>query len=212
MTNNNLKSRTPFIEGDRIRLCLFDPKRDFHLLSSWHNKEEIRRYFSTYPCSNFTVRKGLESSEEDYKEFMFGIEMIDSNRLIGLVGLESIDYINRNAELYLLIGERSLWNRGYGTEAEKLMLHYGFMELNLNRIYTLDMEENLAARKSDEKAGLKYEFTMRDAILKFGRYHNVFVYSILKKEYLSVFFNKNKPISTDLFSQNSWAPLEQGHA
>jgi len=33
------------------------------------------------------------------------------------------------------------------------MVRYGFMELNLNRIQTQDMEENVAGWRADEKAG-----------------------------------------------------------
>jgi RimJ/RimL family protein N-acetyltransferase len=74
--------------------------------------------------------------------------------------------------------------KGYGTEATRLMIQYGFMELNLNRIQTQDMEENIGGWRADEKAGFKYEGTIREAIMRFGTYHDVRIYSILRREFM----------------------------
>src|SRR6266567_3841058 len=54
----------------------------------------------------------------------------------------------------------------------------------LNCIQTLDMEENIAGWRTDEKAGFKYEGTMRESISRFGKYSDMRVYSILRSEYL----------------------------
>lgn len=58
------------------------------------------------------------------------------------------------------------------------------MELNLNRIQTKDMEENTAGWRADEKAGMKFEGRLRQSILRFGKYHDERVYSILRSEFL----------------------------
>ena len=63
------------------------------------------------------------------------------------------------------------------------MIRYGFTELNLNRIQTQDMEDNIGGWRADEKAGFTYEGTLREAILRFGKYNNVKVYSLLRSEY-----------------------------
>lgn len=74
--------------------------------------------------------------------------------------------------------------KGYGTETTTLLIRYGFLELNLNRIQTQDMEENIGGWRADEKAGFKYEGTLREAIPRFGTYHNIRVYSILRSEFV----------------------------
>ncbi len=168
MTRDTSDMQNPFIVGERIYLRPLEPAQDNHLYSTWINDEEIRRYFSN----------------KDGKHIIFGIALNSDNRLIGLVGLKDINYINQTAEFYNIIGDRSVWGKGYGTECTRLMLRYGFMELNLNRIQTLDMEENIAGWRTDEKAGFKYEGTMRESILRFGKYSDMRVYSILRSEYL----------------------------
>src|SRR6266487_3796633 len=163
MAHDTSNMQNPFIVGERIYLRPLEPAQDNHLYSTWINDEEIRRYFSIYPTSD---TRGKERLEQLYK---------DGKHII---------YINQTAEFYNIIGDRSVWGKGYGTECTRLMLRYGFMELNLNRIQTLDMEENIAGWRTDEKAGFKYEGTMRESILRFGKYSDMRVYSILRSEYL----------------------------
>jgi RimJ/RimL family protein N-acetyltransferase len=176
--------QNPFIVGERIYLRPLEPARDNHLYSTWVNDEEIRRYFSIYPTSDTRGEERLELLYKDGKHIIFGVALNENNRLIGLVGLKDINYINQSAEFYIIIGDRSAWGKGYGTEATKLMIRYGFMELNLNRIQTQSMEDNIGGWRADEKAGFKYEATLREVILRFGKYNNVRVYSQLKSEYL----------------------------
>lgn len=176
--------QNPFIVGERLYLRPLEPAQDNHLYATWMNDEEIRRYFSIYPTSDTRGKERLEQLYKDGRHILFGIALNSDNRLIGLVGLKDINYINQSAEFYVIIGDHSAWFKGYGTEATKLMIHYGFMELNLNRIQTQDMEENIGGWRADEKAGFKYEGTLRQVILRFGKYHDVRVYSMLRSEYL----------------------------
>ena len=184
MTHDTSNMQNPFIVGERIYLRPLEPAQDNHLYSTWINDEEIRRYFSIYPTSDARGKERLEQLYKDGKHIIFGVALNSDNRLIGLVGLKDINYINQTAEFYNIIGDRSVWGKGYGTECTKLMFRYGFMELNLNRIQTLDMEENIAGWRADEKAGFKYEGTMRESILRFGKHSDMRVYSILRSEYL----------------------------
>lgn len=184
MTRDTSNMQNPFIVGERIYLRPLEPAQDNHLYSTWINDEEIRRYFSIYPTSDTRGKERLEQLYKDGKHIIFGVALNSDNRLIGLVGLKDINYINQTAEFYNIIGDRSMWGKGYGTECTRLMLRYGFMELNLNRIQTLDMEENVGGWRADEKAGFKYEGTMRESILRFGKHSDMRIYSILRSEYL----------------------------
>lgn len=176
--------QNPFIVGDRLYLRPLEPGQDNHLYSTWLNNEEIRRYFSVYPTSDSRGKERLENLYKSFAHIMFGVARKEDNVLIGLVGLKDINQLNQSAEFYVIIGDPSAWGKGYGTEATKLMIRYGFMELNLNRIQTQDMEENIGGWRADEKAGFKYEGTIREAIFRFGKYHDVRFYSILRREYL----------------------------
>ncbi len=175
--------QNPFLVGERIYLRPLEPAQDHHLYSTWMNDAETRSYFSIYPTSDTRGRERLEQLYKDGKHIIFGVALKSDNQLIGLVGLKDINTLNQSAEFYNIV-DRRFWGKGYGTEGTKLMLQYGFMELNLNRIQTQDMEENIGGQRADEKAGMRYEGTLRQVVFRFGTYHNVRVYSILRNEYL----------------------------
>ncbi len=176
--------QNPFLIGEHLYLRPLEPAQDNHFYSTWMNDEEIRRYFSVYPTSDARGRERLDNLYKDTRHILFGVARIEDNALIGLVGLKDINTLNQSAEFYVIIGDRSAWGKGYGTEATRLMVRYGFMELNLNRIQTQDMEENVGGWRTDEKAGFKYEGTLRAMIPRFGKFHNVRVYSMLRSEFL----------------------------
>ncbi len=177
--------QNPFLLGERIYLRPLEPVQDNHLYSTWMNDSETRRYFSIYPTSDSRGKERLEQLYKDGKHIIFGVALKSDNQLIGLVGLKDINNLNQTGEFYNII-DRRFWGKGYGTECTKLMFQYGFMELNLNRIQSQDMEENIGGQRADEKAGMKYEGTLRQVIFRFGKFHDVRVYSILREEYLEI--------------------------
>jgi RimJ/RimL family protein N-acetyltransferase len=186
MTEDTSNMHNPFIIGDRIYLRPLEPALDNHLYATWRNDTELRRWFSIYPSSDARGKERIENLYKDFRHIILGVALKSDNTLIGLVGLKDINYVDQSAEFYIIIGARNLQGKGYGTEATKLMVRYGFMELNLNRIQTQDMEENIGGWRADEKAGFKYEGTLREVIPRFGKFHDVRVYSILRREFLEM--------------------------
>lgn len=177
--------QNPFIIGERVYLRPLEPGQDNRDYARWRNDEEIRRYFNVYPSSEARGKDRIEELYKSFSHIIFGVALKSDNTLIGIVGLKDINQLNQSAEFYNII-DRAYWGKGYSTEATKLMIRYGFMELNLNRIQTQDMEENVGGWRSDEKAGFKHEGTLREDIARFGKFHDVRVYSILRREFLEM--------------------------
>lgn len=83
---------------------------------------------------------------------------------IGSVYLRDIDRKKKTAEYGVFIGEEEAQGRGYGTAAAKLMLTYGFGELELEKIFLRFVEGNIGARKSYEKAGFRIVKDRRETV------------------------------------------------
>jgi RimJ/RimL family protein N-acetyltransferase len=72
--------------------------------------------------------------------------------------------------------------RGYGTEAQRLLVQYLFANSQVNRIEAGTNVTNLAEQRALEKAGFSREGVMRGAAFQGGRWHDAVIYSVLRAE------------------------------
>ena len=68
---------------------------------------------------------------------------------------------------------------GLGTSISKLVVKYCFDELNLRKVKAGNIGNNIAARKSNEKAGLTLDYIEKSSYFHLGSYHDAYVYSIV---------------------------------
>lgn len=101
--------------------------------------------------------------------------------LIGAIGLQ-FHVQNRAAELGYWVAVPQ-WNKGYGTEAAKALVAYGFETLKLHRIFARHMTNNPASGRIMQKIGMTYEGTQRQAVRRFGHFVDLALYGILRDEY-----------------------------
>lgn len=88
----------------------------------------------------------------------------DKSVEIGSVYLRDIDREKGEAEYGIFIGESKALGLGYGTQAAKLMLAYGFGTLGLQKIFLRLLEDNVKARRSYEKAGFRMINSRRETV------------------------------------------------
>ena len=72
---------------------------------------------------------------------------------------------------------------GYGTDAARTILHYGFQHLGLHRVEGQTAEFNAAARRALEKLGFRQEGRRRQALYRSGRYWDSLIYGLLRDEF-----------------------------
>ncbi|RHW43403.1 N-acetyltransferase [Neobacillus notoginsengisoli] len=113
------------------------------------------------------------------------IEDREGNTAIGVTSLINIDTKNRNAECIIDIGEKEFWGKGYGTEALKLLLEYAFLELNLHRVSLRVFSLNERAIHIYNKLGFTKEGVMRENLYRNGKWHDIIIMGVLKKEFMS---------------------------
>jgi RimJ/RimL family protein N-acetyltransferase len=95
----------------------------------------------------------------------------------------AIDWRSRKAEIGIMIGDKRYWNKGYGTEAMRLILQHGFETLNLHRLYLRVFSDNSRAVRTYEKAGFVLEARMRETNFDNGRYRDDLMMSMLRPEW-----------------------------
>jgi RimJ/RimL family protein N-acetyltransferase len=176
------------ILGKRIRFRGME-RADLPTFVAWLNDPEVRRGISHFlPMSMVREEQWFENNlAQPVEQQGFAVEAsIDGAwKLIGTVGFHIIDWISRKAEIGIMIGEKSLWNQGYGTETMTLMLQHGFETLNLHRIYLKVFANNPRAIRAYEKVGFKLEGSLREAHFTEGAYIDDLVMGILRSEWLA---------------------------
>jgi RimJ/RimL family protein N-acetyltransferase len=135
-----------------------------------------------------SVEKSDEWDEEIQKlmgttNVRLGIFLNDGT-VIGDVALQSIDYKNKVCNIGMGIQKVENRNKGYGQEAVKLMLQYGFRQLGMERIEANTSERNISAQKSLEKTGFVLEGKQRKAVWYDGNRYDWYNYGILRNEYI----------------------------
>jgi diamine N-acetyltransferase len=180
------------IYGERIRLRAVE-KADLPRFVEWLNDPEVLQGLMIHnPLS--------QAEEENWYQHMLErpadeqVMAIDVRlpgdtgenpawKLIGSLAFDHIDWRVAAAEFGIVIGDKRYWNQGYGTEAVRLLLQFGFNTLNLNRIYLHVYETNPRAVRAYEKAGLTIEGRERQAEFRNGNYIDALRMSILKIEF-----------------------------
>ncbi|MBD3184289.1 GNAT family N-acetyltransferase [Candidatus Poribacteria bacterium] len=175
--------QTPFLIGEKIYLRPVDME-DIDNFVEWLNDPEVRQYLSLVSPFNKTREKDfIDDLYKDERKTVLGIVMKEDDRLIGNIGLSKVSLSNRNCCLGIVIGDKSCWSQGCGTEALKLMLGYAFDQLNLHRVYLTVLDFNSRAIRAYEKAGFKKEGTYRKHMYKNGKYCDLYYMGILKDEW-----------------------------
>lgn len=180
------------IIGERVRFRAVE-RADIPKFVTWLNDPEvIQGLLVHYPISQADEEGWFERMlTHPTDERVMGIEArettqdsnTDSWKLIGTIAFDHIDWRVHTAEFGILIGEKSDWNRGYGTDAVRLLLQHGFNTLNLNRIYLQVFATNPRAIRAYEKAGFTVEVRERQAEFRNGQYIDILLMSILRDEF-----------------------------
>ena len=148
----------------------------------WRNSQAVKQYF--------IYRKDITPEEhlnwlntrvKTGKVHQFIITLKDSGASVGSVYIQSVDYVHKNAEYGIFIGDINARGKGCGTDAAKLMIRYSFETLGLHKLYLRVLANNSAAIRSYEKAGFITESIMRDEIFADGKFHDVIRMSIIKE-------------------------------
>jgi RimJ/RimL family protein N-acetyltransferase len=72
--------------------------------------------------------------------------------------------------------------RGYGAEAQRLLVRYLFAHTQVNRVQAETEITNIAEQRALERAGFTREGVMRGAAFRAGRWHDNVLYGVLRAE------------------------------
>lgn len=170
------------------------------ILRKW-NEDDYLDLFE-YACDNrvgpnagWPVHKTVEESRSVIKSFIenddtYAIVLKSENKVIGGIGMhnrtpdEALKDLKQREIGYVL--NPKYWGNGYVPEAVKILIKYGFEEMNLDLIWCGHYDFNIKSKRVIEKCGFNHKFN-RDITLKLldNKQVNELFYNISKSEYYS---------------------------
>ena len=166
---------TPKLKGATLTLELFAEKHLTDRYVAWLNDPVVCRD-NRHGRELYTMEKArtfYETVKSSDNQYTFAIVCQDGHEHVGNLSLSSISRENKSAQIAILIGERSAWGKGIGFEACRLVMDFGFGELDLHRIWMGMTTRNAAMIRICEKLGMHKEGIARDALQKDGDYLDI---------------------------------------
>ena len=155
---------------------------DLPFLNRCRNKYAVSKSLNSFLPQNIEKERQWFSTPKG--EIHFLVE-INGEQAVGQASLVNFSPRDKKAELTIFIDDE-FWGCGYGEIATILMIHYGFTELNLHKIYLHVYESNENAKKMYKSIGFVKEGTLRDFIFKEGHYISADIYGMLVHEFLDL--------------------------
>lgn len=136
--------------------------------------------FTREQIDNYVANQ-IEADDDTRASFI--IEAKKDKRAVGEIVINDIDRYNRSGNIRIALFEEQDFGKGYGTQAMRMMVDYGFRELSLHRITLGVYAFNPGAIHVYEKIGFIKEGVLRDALYWDGEYIDEITMSILEHEW-----------------------------
>jgi RimJ/RimL family protein N-acetyltransferase len=144
------------IVGEKVALGPL--RRDLlPLYMQWENDLAVRalRGGPPRPTTREALEVGYEDAGKREGDVQFTVYELETLRPLGITKLIQIRFLERTATFGCFIGERECWGQGYGTEATRLTLDYGFTGLGLHNIMLTVYSSNERAIRAYTRAGFQ---------------------------------------------------------
>ncbi|MBK7893683.1 MAG: GNAT family protein [Candidatus Promineifilaceae bacterium] len=173
----------PILTGEKIILRPITVDDAQAMFASLADAESMRLTGTQQTFTLAQVQQHCQRVAQADDRVDYAITLPSDSTYLGEVVLNDIDWTNRSASFRIALASEKLFGQGYGTEATRLIVDFGFRTLKLHRIELEVYDFNPRAQHVYEKVGFVREGVRRDALLWNGRYQNAILMSILEAEY-----------------------------
>ena len=160
------KIGTGRLETSRLILRRFTVADAEAMYRNWASDPEVTR-FLTWPChpsveATAALLEAWAKQYEDGGRFSWAIQRKGANEVIGSIAAVKLDEEVNSAEIGYCLS-RAFWGQGLMPEALRAVLDYLFNEAGFNRLSARHDVRNPNSGRVMQKAGMKYEGTLRQA-------------------------------------------------
>lgn len=176
------------LRGKKVSLRPLE-ERDLASIVQWRNDPRIlHSFFAPFLIHPAGQLKWYESLQNDQTRKVFIIETPDG-KSAGMVGLDNIDWHNREAENGFLLVNPDEPNDAWVFEAVFVLMKYAFQELDLHRIYSITYKERFDIDDHWFKfTGWRPEVVLRQAVFMNGKFHDKVIWGVLRDDWYKSYF------------------------
>jgi len=175
------------LQGERIRLRALEDGDLPDLVRWWRDPEwAVLQQLTARPRPEADVVEQFRkwSANEEAGSVGFCVTDRTSGQLLGHVTLYGARLLTRAATLTVMIGSEHV-GAGYGTDAVRTLVDYGFREMGLNRIELRVFAYNARARAAYAKVGFVEEGVLRETVFHDGAFNDEIVMSVLARDWFA---------------------------
>ena len=179
-------SQFPELETQNLILRQVNQSDSRDIFQHFSDKE-VLKYHDLEALTNLEQAQELiKSFDEKFKNnqmIRWGIAKKENNIIIGTCGYHNWLQKSFQAEIGYELSQ-VYWQKGIMTEALTTIIKFGFEKMELNRISATVMLDNIASMKLLDKLGFEEEGVLREYGFWKGEFHDLKMFSLLKKEAL----------------------------
>lgn len=175
---------SPFIEGPNVYLREVRESDVNERYYGWMNDPHVTQHLETrfYPNSISNIADFVKSKDGDGNNVFLAIVKKSSDEHIGNVKLGPINWIHRNAEIGILLGEKKDWGKGFASETLNLVCAYAFKKLNLRKLTAGCYGNNIGSQKAFMKAGFVVEGVRKNHFFCDGSYVDYVLLGVINEQ------------------------------
>jgi len=177
--------KLPTITTPRLRLRWITPE-DVPALFAIFGDPVVCRYWSRPTLPDVPAARELQREIErhftDRSLFQWGIADRNTDRMVGTCTLASLSVTHRRAEIGYALA-RSVWGKGFVTEALPTLLKFAFETLGLHRIEADVDPRNAPSIRVLDRLGFQREGHLRERYLVSGELQDSLIYGLLRPEW-----------------------------
>lgn len=174
-----------YLAGGGVSLRLITIEDCTQRYVSWLRDPKVNKYLETRWSSQTiqTVQEYVNTKSNSLDNYLFAIIENQSSTHIGNIKLGPINFHHSCAVISYFIGERSMWGKGYATEAIRLISKFGIQNLGLHRLEAGIYASHIASKRVLEKAGYKFEGSLIRQLKGLNGWEDHLLYGLLREDW-----------------------------
>lgn len=140
------------LKGKKVTLVTYTREFCHEFYTGYVADPQMTEHTFTYDCDKIDQYFDVKSSDNTRR--LFAIRVND--KIIGEIQLKYIDEVKKEGTLSIILKNDAVKNKGYGTDAEMVLINYAFNNMNLSRVLADTTERNVTSKHVLKKLGFKH--------------------------------------------------------